>query len=325
MCFCTSCGQRLVEGQPFCTGCGAPATTSRPPRAHGADDVTVGSRQPGSNAATDIQGDADSIAPDESGRTAPWAAAARPGPLGEKPARRTRRTRRRRGSALLVGALLLACGGGAFLLIQQEPTPAATLTESGAAASETPLGLAPPSQRTPETPGPAGGTDTASSQPTSAPADVAPRSFVEVPEQAPDGVDGLNRPVSYGPENLTDGDPSTCWRMEGDGAGQVLTFNLSERAAVGSLGLVNGYAKTDPRTGEDRYRQERRVLRVTWLFDDGQQVQQTLRDGLRSPQRLELPTPIDAARVSLRIDGTTAPGDARFDYTALSSVSITAQ
>src|SRR3712207_7401978 len=59
--------------------------------------------------------------------------------------------------------------------------------------------------------------------------------------------------------HMLDADPATAWRMNGDGSGAVLTFTLDTKRPVSALGLVNGYAKTDPATGADRDRKSTRL------------------------------------------------------------------
>ena len=97
---------------------------------------------------------------------------------------------------------------------------------------------------------------------------------------------------------------------------------LAAPATLTRVGVVNGYSKRDPVTAVDRYRQERRILSVTWQFSNGTALTQQLRDGDHGMQTLAVPN-ITADKVTLHIDTTTAPGDARFDYTAISELNIT--
>ena len=119
---------------------------------------------------------------------------------------------------------------------------------------------------------------------------------------------------------MLDGDPATAWRMDGDGSREVLTFTLDAARPVTTVGLLNGYAKTDPRTGEDRYGQERRITGVTWQVGE-QTYPQTLVDGDHEVQTISFP-PVRASTVQLRIDTVTLPGNDRFDQTVISEVEI---
>ncbi|MCX6396644.1 MAG: hypothetical protein NTV23_09170 [Propionibacteriales bacterium] len=93
---------------------------------------------------------------------------------------------------------------------------------------------------------------------------------------APAGVDSANRPVSYASENAIDDDPSTAWRCNGRARGETITLTLPGSVEVGEVGLVPGYAKTDPISGTDRYAENNRITRVRWFLADGVVVDQVL-------------------------------------------------
>ena len=105
--------------------------------------------------------------------------------------------------------------------------------------------------------------------------------------EAPPSVDAAGNRIRYEPANTYDGDLSTAWRCNGDGVGQTLTLSLPEGVRVGEVGLVPGYAKTDPRSGADRYAENNRITRVRWTFADGTSFVQRL-DG--SPTNREMQT-----------------------------------
>jgi hypothetical protein len=105
--------------------------------------------------------------------------------------------------------------------------------------------------------------------------------------QAPAAVDAAGHPVSYQPDHVFDGDFSTAWRCNSDGVGERLTLELPPGTRVAELGLVPGYAKTDPRSGADRYAENDRITKVRWLFGNGMSVVQRF-DG--SAHRRDLQT-----------------------------------
>jgi hypothetical protein len=153
------------------------------------------------------------------------------------------------------------------------------------------------------------------------PVNVAAGAAVSADLTAPDNVDGGGERVSYAAANLVDGDPATTWRATGDARGTSLRLRFPVPRVVTVVGLVNGYAKRDPASGDDRYLEERRVTAVTWTFDDGTTYAQVLDDGVRAVQRLAV-DPVRTSGVTVRIDVTTAPGDADRDYTAISEVEV---
>jgi hypothetical protein len=104
--------------------------------------------------------------------------------------------------------------------------------------------------------------------------------------QAPDSVDAAGNTVGYPSTSAHDGDLTTAWRCDGTGVGQALTLTLAEPVRVGEVGLVPGYAKTDPRSGVDRYAENNRITRVRWTFSDGSSVVQRL-DGSPTNRALQ--------------------------------------
>jgi hypothetical protein len=132
---------------------------------------------------------------------------------------------------------------------------------------------------------------------------------VKVGCQAPQTTDDAGHPVSYAPEQMSDGNMNTAWRCNGDGVGQVVTFEFPAGATIVEVGLVNGYAKVDPASGAKRYGEYRRITKVTWTFANGTAFQQSLKDGVTAVQKLSIPSqPGD--RVTLTIEASSDPGSA---------------
>ena len=86
--------------------------------------------------------------------------------------------------------------------------------------------------------------------------------------QSDDSVDSAGRAVTYEPAKVYDGDLHrvALRRLRRRGAGQPA---LPEEVTVGEVGLVPGYAKTDPASGVDRYAENNRLTKVRWTFADG--------------------------------------------------------
>jgi len=132
-------------------------------------------------------------------------------------------------------------------------------------------------------------------------------SQVSVDCQAPQSTDGAGDPVVYAPEQMVDGSMNTAWRCNGNGVGQVVTFEFPAGTTIAEVGLVNGYAKVDPGTGVQRYREYRRIIQVTWTFANGAAFQQSLSDGVETVQKLSIP-PQSGDQVSLTIEASAEPG-----------------
>jgi hypothetical protein len=141
---------------------------------------------------------------------------------------------------------------------------------------------------------------------------------IVVPGSAPASVDEDGNPVTFEATNMIDSDPRTSWRMAGDGSGSVVTFTFDDAVTVTEVGLINGYAKTDP--PHDWYAGNRRIEAVTWVFDDGTEVTQDF-DEVQDPQMITVDAG-ETTKIELRILEVTEPGegtDGR-DFTAISDV-----
>ncbi|WP_162605983.1 discoidin domain-containing protein, partial [Jiangella aurantiaca] len=151
-------------------------------------------------------------------------------------------------------------------------------------------------------------------------AELAAQADVEVPGTAPDGVDSAGNTVGYGAANLVDGDPSTAWRVEGDASGKEVVLTLPAARTITEVGIVNGYAKVDDASGDRRYGENRRVLAVTWIFDDGTEASYALEETVE-PQVFALDAPVETTTVRVRLDEVSDPGGR--DFTAIGELSLT--
>ncbi|MGY2876263.1 hypothetical protein ACVW00_003453 [Marmoricola sp. URHA0025 HA25] len=92
----------------------------------------------------------------------------------------------------------------------------------------------------------------------------------------PPGSDSSGHKVTYVPANAIDAKADTAWRCAGAAVGEKLTLRLGSAVDVAEVGLVPGYAKTDPASGVDRYAENNRITRVRWTLADGVSVVQRL-------------------------------------------------
>jgi hypothetical protein len=187
---------------------------------------------------------------------------------------------------MIVILLCLTVGAvtGIALLLHPDSRPAAS-------------GSAEPSGKKAAAPAPSSSGQVTSATPTQ----------VKVGCQAPQTTDDAGNPVYYVPEQMFDGKMNTAWRCNGNGIGQVVTFEFPAGTSIAEVGLVNGYAKVDPASGAKRYGEYRRITKATWTFADGASFQQSLEDGVKTVQKLSIPSQ-SGDQVTLTIEASTGPG-----------------
>ncbi|TYL46156.1 hypothetical protein FXB39_14650 [Nocardioides sp. BGMRC 2183] len=318
MSYCTNCGHALGVGR-FCTNCGAPAETpavSQTTPAVGTDredsgltdtaerrrpivPLPSGPHPPSARyplyADTPLGPPPSAPPPASATTTAPAAPAPAPADYGDRP---------RRGwlwPALLGSLALLVIVASALTVLWITNDDPAAPDPAGDQAGTTDEGRS---------------VDAGSSPTEDITGEV---SSVEVPGTAGDSEDArTGETVTFDAENLTDDDATTAWRIAGDATGADLVIDFAGPVELREIGLINGYAKSYP--GYDGYRVNRRVLSVTWTFDDGTSVEQEL-----SEQDTMQMIPIDAVsteQVVLTLDEVSAPGagPSGKDFTAISDL-----
>ncbi|MGH3905242.1 MAG: discoidin domain-containing protein [Pseudonocardiaceae bacterium] len=144
---------------------------------------------------------------------------------------------------------------------------------------------------------------------------------------APFSHDAGGTTVTYGPEKAIDGLFDTAWRCDGAGVGQRLEVSFPGPVTLTSIGIVPGYAKTDPYDGTDRYAQNRRISTVQYTFDDGSSLSQSFdtSPSSRNLQTLALSN-VSTSHVTITIlssvSGETTGGQQPFDRIAISEVAV---
>jgi hypothetical protein len=141
-------------------------------------------------------------------------------------------------------------------------------------------------------------------------------------EVRPDSFDSCGNPTTYPASNAIDGQLDTAWMGVGDATGATLTLTLRQPAVVTRLGMVPGYAKTDPCTSSSRFGELRRVSSVRWTFDNGSFVDQVMDTESPSMQYVTLAAGITTRTITVKITGTTKPGVTQLDNTPISEISI---
>ncbi|HET8561056.1 MAG TPA: hypothetical protein VFL69_11095, partial [Marmoricola sp.] len=183
---------------------------------------------------------------------------------------------------LLVLVLLLGAYGVGRLF-------AAGVGDAAPTAAETARATVPASAPGEKVPGATHHTAKATSGPTKKPTTSAPstrpwhgRVTAVAPASASaacvahPAVDAAGHRVTYQPHNAIDGRRDTTWRCPGSAIGRRLVVRLPHAVPVGAVGLVPGYAKTDPVSGADRYAQNNRITAARWILGHGVTVVQHL-------------------------------------------------
>jgi hypothetical protein len=128
---------------------------------------------------------------------------------------------------------------------------------------------------------------------------------------ADSSTDAAGNAVSYDAINVTDGDPETAWRKSTEdwSGDDYILITFDEPVKLTELGLIPGYAKTDPTSGTDRFKQNWRLRWVYWTLSDGTEWEQELED---SPTMQTIPVASEVTWVRL---GGLYPGYPEWDET----------
>ena len=137
--------------------------------------------------------------------------------------------------------------------------------------------------------------------------------------------DNLHKRTTYEAVNVTDGNPATAWRTDGQGVDVTLVLPLGGEHTVTEVALIPGFAKTDPvrERGQtsDRFQENGRVTEVRWEFDDGVTVHQGIPNPTRDWTRKTLDKPAKTTTVRLVIKASEA-GTRKGRTTAISEVQV---
>lgn len=119
------------------------------------------------------------------------------------------------------------------------------------------------------------------------------------------------------PANLLDGDPDTIWRCAGSGVGAQLTFLFEEDTQLVGVRLVNGDT-----VAENRFLEERRIVRVKWEFPEGEWVVQGFAANDPTPQEIRFPPVAITGPVTMTVEASTIAGDTAPTFDAISISSL---
>ncbi len=127
--------------------------------------------------------------------------------------------------------------------------------------------------------------------------------------------------IRYDPSLVLDGRPETAWGVSGSGAGERLYLDLGRQSRVQRVGLIPGYAKTDPCSGADRFTGNRVVRSVMWTFDDGTQVVQEF-DPQATMQEIDVDVVTETIEIEILESGFHPDAVRSDDDTLISEVMI---
>jgi hypothetical protein len=139
---------------------------------------------------------------------------------------------------------------------------------------------------------------------------------VQASGTAPDSVDGAGNPVTFAAANVVDGDPTTAWRIPGNGVGAYLILTFDRLVHVDSIAMIPGYAKVDSADGTDRFPQNRRVSMADFSFSGGEVLSFEYAD---DPQFQVASIGLDTTEVAMQIVASTT---AQRDFTAVSEIEV---
>jgi len=147
---------------------------------------------------------------------------------------------------------------------------------------------------------------------------------VSASDTAPDGTNACDATTNYAVDNVKDGDPTTAWRVLGDGRDQSIKLTFPAPARVTELRMVIGYAKVDPCDNTDRWPQGYRASVVDLTFSNGTTERHALAD-TRDLQSIILRQPVTTDWVQVIIRETRAPTQqAPRPYAAISEIVVVA-
>jgi serine/threonine protein kinase len=140
---------------------------------------------------------------------------------------------------------------------------------------------------------------------------------VTATDTRPASHDAAGNVVTYQPPNVIDGDVETAWQTPGDGSGESVTLIFDNPVEVTQIGLIPGYAKTDPQTGANRFFENRIIEKVRYVIPGAPPITQTLRP-LPVPQFVDVG--VTTSQIDVVVVSTTAAQG--LDYTAISEIYV---
>ncbi len=128
--------------------------------------------------------------------------------------------------------------------------------------------------------------------------------------------DASGAEVTYEAAKAIDGDSTTAWRAPGDGRGAKLRLRFPEQIEIRRIGLLPGYAKIDPVDRNDRFFQNRRIVRARYHFGD-----QSVEADFEEKPIVQF-TDVHAITELVIIEVLETTSDPERDFTAISEIQV---
>lgn len=167
-------------------------------------------------------------------------------------------------------------------------------------------------------------------KPKSTNVDLARLARVTTSSSLKPAVSKSGQKLYYSGKMTIDRNPETGWAVKGDGTAASISFTWDKPVTVYEFGMINGYAKIDKKSGEDRYFQNRRVDQAGWDFGqpevpgqrDGEDGMAPFYDDTKKPQMTRMRKPFTTKKLTIQIIGTSQYNDPRHGDTVISEIYV---
>lgn len=168
------------------------------------------------------------------------------------------------------------------------------------------------------------------SKPKSTTVDLARLAKVTTSSSLKPAVSKSGKKIYYSGKMTIDRNPETGWVVKGDGTAASIHFTWDKPVTVYEFGMINGYAKIDKKSGEDRYFQNRRISQAGWDFGqpeipgqrDGEDGMAPFYDDTKKPQMTRMQKPFTTKKLTIQIIGTSQYNDPRHGDTVISEIYV---
>lgn len=156
----------------------------------------------------------------------------------------------------------------------------------------------------------------------SRPPNMVVPTYAEASASAETITSSFGEAITYGPENLIDGVHDTAWCVPGDGYGHYVRLVFDQPVPIAAVTFIPGYDKIDHNTGEDRFKENRRIRAVRLSFPNASPYEIALTGIARQYHVVTLPTVVETDSVWIEPLQTTKASRPERDYTCMSEAGV---